>query len=206
MLFPAIIKDNDFNIPGTEGTNEYIGVAKSPLGITGFRKDTARGVYRCRLEVTSDEVARQLAPLFLRADGYKQVGDSSQPRFSITVPLADEARLQEVMARMVAAIKTEAGADWVQANAMAPAWAYAQAMPECEAEERAQMTTLGRAIGLRGINRRWKLATIKDRVATARAGFVAEVRRRDMAGCNLASTWPTLTLFNKLIVPAAGDA
>lgn len=200
MQFLTVTNDDNFPMAGTEGTNTYVVPLKSSNGSLGYRPDRDRGVYRVRVEPASAESAARLASAF-PASSWKQPGDGGQPRYSIELPIDDQTGLLDVLTKAAAALKQDA--DWVRGNLDTPDWAYAVATPECEAEERAQLTAQLRRLLVFGVNKRWKLTTLARKVNEARTGMIAEVKRRQLPGANLASTWSTDTLFQKLVVKAA---
>jgi len=193
MRYVNPVNDGNFFMAGTEGTGEYVVVLKTSQGTVGYRADTARGVYRVRVEPADAAAAERLAKHF-PAPQWKQPGDGSQPRFSSTYPV--DGSIESVIAAACQAL--EDGAEWTRVNDSAPDWArHASGSDE---QERAELTAVLRRIGVRGINRRWKTATLRAKLAAERARMVKEIQRRKLPGANLASTWSTDTLFKKLIV------
>lgn len=197
MEFITVTADDNFPMAGTEGTNTYVVPLKCSNGSLGYRPDRARGVYRVRVEPASAEAADRMASAF-PAPAWKQPGNAGQPRFSIELSIDDEAGLRDVLAAAAVALKE--GSDWVCGNVDTPDWAYALATPECEAEERAQLTAQLRRLKVFGVNRRWKLNTLRRKLDEERSRMVSECQRRKLPGANLASTWSTDTLFGKLLV------
>ncbi len=195
MLYNETVNDDTFVMAGTEGTGEYVVPLKTNHGAVGYRPDRARGVYRVRVEPDSAEAADRLAPTF---PGWKQPGNAGQPRFSTEVDIEDRAGLLAALTLAGAALKVDA--QWVRGNVDAPDWAYALAKPECEVDERKELTDLLRRIGVKGVSPRWKLATLALKVNQARERMVAEVQRRKLPDAEAAATWTTDALYAALVV------
>jgi hypothetical protein len=188
---------------GTEGTNTYVVPLKSDKGSLGYRPDTARGVYRVRIEPSSAEAAECLCPNFPSPD-WKQPGKGNQPRFSIEIPIDDKDGLLEVLTAAAAALKKDSA--WVRGNIDTPEFAYALATPECEVEEREQLTAQLRRLKVQGVNKRWKLTTLARKVNEERARMIAEVVRRKLPDADTAAELTTDELLAKLTVKKQGDS
>ncbi|MDZ4837016.1 MAG: hypothetical protein SGJ27_24805 [Candidatus Melainabacteria bacterium] len=203
MLFNITVNDDNFPMAGTEGTNTYVVPLKTDKGSLGYRPDTARGVYRVRVEPSSQEVVESLSPSFPDSD-WKQPGDGDEPRFSIVIPIDDKETLLEVLTTAAAALKKDSA--WVRGNIDTPEFAYALATPECEVEEREQLTAQLRRIKVQGVNKRWKLTTLARKVNEERARMIAEVVRRKLPDADKAAELTTDELLAKLTVQKQGDS
>lgn len=97
-LMKGVKKMAKWIMPGTEGTKEYMTVARTALGVVGVR-EYAPGAYRVRVEPTEAGVAAIASKLTADA-GWKQPGEGGQNRFSHTVN-APEGAKDEVLVAMV---------------------------------------------------------------------------------------------------------
>src|SRR4051812_25211594 len=88
-----------WHMAGTEGTGEYVVVARTPLGCVGYRE--FGHVYRVRVEPQPSGWAA-LARALTKDSGWKQPGDGGQARFSIEV---GGDRLRAILGAAVRAIR-----------------------------------------------------------------------------------------------------
>lgn len=74
---------------GTEGTYDYLVLARSSFGRVGYRLVGHR--VRIRLEPADEAHAAKIAETLTREAGWKQPGDEGQNRFSIVLPKGEGA-------------------------------------------------------------------------------------------------------------------
>jgi hypothetical protein len=109
-------------MPGTEGTKEYMTVARTALGVVGVR-EYAPGAYRVRVEPTEAGVAAIASKLTADA-GWKQPGEGGQNRFSHTVNAPEGAKDEALVAMVKTALfAILAGGNEPEVNSRARAWA-----------------------------------------------------------------------------------
>lgn len=96
-----------FRMAGTEGTNQYVGVAKTARGTVAVR-EVAPGHYRIRVEPRMSRGATVIGRKLTREFGWKQPGDSGQNRFSKVTSASElPAVLNEVVTALgVGSLKT----------------------------------------------------------------------------------------------------
>ncbi len=119
-------KLNAFYMAGTEGTGEYVVLAKTARGRIGIRVLEGSGTLlkdvefaRIRVEPTTVSAANKIGQLLTPEKGWKQPGEDDQNRFSTVVKGSDKFRT-----RVVNALKALGAEDLVvTANPDAPKWA-----------------------------------------------------------------------------------
>jgi hypothetical protein len=185
---------NKFYMAGTEGTGDYTVIAVTDLGRIGYR--VLGSAWRIRVEPATEKASAALKAVCAKPE-WKQPGEGGQFRFSTVQATDGDHRdalvvaltvllfgaqtvdvnpdLEPWLTKLVAGCR-EVGREpeiahlgtTVVASTADDGDVLAPPLPETADEERIRLVAEARKLGIRGANSRWKLETLRAKVAAAR--------------------------------------